>query len=207
MEIIWHGNSCFSIKTNNATVAVNPYNDKSGIKLPIIKADIVVITGEIKDNNNVGAIQGEPYLIDWPGEYEVKEVAVTSIPSSQGNGFLFNLVANGLKICFIEKVGKELDVELIDKIGEVDILMVAVGGGEVMSAETAHKVAERVEPRAIIPMYYKVPGVETELAELETFVKVAGISNAEAIEKAVISGRSSLKEDQTEYFILKPQTA
>lgn len=207
MEITWHGNSCFSIKTNNATVAVNPYNDKSGIKLPKLKAEIAVVTGEIADNNNVDAIQGEPYLIDWPGEYEVKEVAVTAIPAPEGNGFLFNLVADGLKICFIEKVGKELNDELIDKIGDVDILIVAVGGGDVMSAETAHKVAERIEPRSIIPMYYKVPGVQTELAELETFVKVAGISNAEPVDKAIISGRSALKEDQTEYFILKPHTA
>ncbi len=207
MEITWHGNSCFSIKTNNATVAINPYNEKSGLKLPALKGDIAIITGELDDNDNVSAIQGEPYLINWPGEYEVKEVAVTAMSTPESKGFLFNLIADGLKICFIEKVGKDLDDEFIDKIGDVDILIMAVGGGEVMSAETAHKVAERIEPRSIIPMYYKVPGVNTELADLETFIKVAGISNAEAIDKAVINGKSSLKEDQTEYFILKPQTA
>lgn len=207
MEITWHGYSCFTIKTGTATVAVNPYTEKKGLILPKLKADIAVITGAIGGNNNVSTLWGEPYMIDWPGEFEVKDVAVTALPTPEGKGFIFNLMGDGMKICFIEKAGSELGDELIDKIGDVDILIISVGGGEGMTAETAQKIIEKIEPRAVVPMYYAIEGASEKLDSLDAFLKIAGITAAEPLEKLSLSGKAGMKEDQTEYFVLKAQTA
>ena len=207
MDITWHGYSCFTVKTANASVVINPYNDQKGLKLPKLKADIAVVTGAVSGHNFLAGLWGEPYVIDCPGEYEVKEVAVTSMPIPEGKGFFFNLIGDGLKLCFIEKAGAELNDELIDKIGEVDILFVSVGGGDAMTAATAHKVIEKIEPRAVVPMYYAVEGATDTLAGLEEFMKEAGVAAQEPQEKISFTGKSNFKEDQTEYFIFKPQTA
>lgn len=207
MDITWHGYSCFTIKSKDASVIINPYNENLGLKIPKLKGDITIITGSVEGNDNIKAVSGDPYLIDWPGEYEVNEVAVTCFAAPEGKGFFFNLIGNGLKICFIEKAGKELSDELIDKIGDVDVLLVGVGGNEVCSAEEAHKIIEEIEPRAVIPMHYAIKGASQKLNELEPFLKLAGVSEPEVQDKFILGSKSQLKEDQTEYFILNPQTA
>jgi hypothetical protein len=205
MDITWHGYSCFSIKTKGGTVVVNPYNEKMGLKLPNLKGDIAIITGVADGHDNIKAVNGDPYTIDWPGEYEVKEIAITALQPPNRKGFLFTLVAENMKIAYIERVGKELNEELVDKIGDVDVLLLAVGGEEVMKPETAHKVIEEIEPRAIIPMHFAVKGATAKIGEVEPFWKLVGASNIEAREKYSIQNRNSLKEDQTEYIQLSPQ--
>lgn len=207
MEITWYGYSCFAVKTANATIVINPFNEDKGLKLPNLKAEIAVVTGAVSGHKNLAGLSGEPYVIDWPGEYEVKGVAVTALLIPESKGFLFNLIGDGLKICFIEKTESELSDELIDKIGDVDILFISVGGGSAMTAGMAHKVIDKIEPRAVVPMYYAVEGATDTLMGVEDFLKTAGVVAGEPLDKISISGKGNFKEDQTEYLILKPQTS
>ena len=125
--------------------------------------------------------------------------------SPAGKGNIFTLIGENLKICFIENVGKEMGDEFIDKIGDVDILLLAVGGNDVMTAETAHKVIEEIEPRAVIPMHYAVNGASATLEDVEEFWKLVGVTDLEAQDTFTLQSRGNLKEDQTEYILLNPQ--
>lgn len=203
MDITWHGYSCFSIKTAKADIVINPYSQSKGLKLPKLKTDISIITGAIAENDNLLTLWGEPYIIDCAGEYEIKEIAITAMQIYEDGGFAFTLISEGIKLCFIEKAKSEIDDELIDKIGDVDILFVAVGGNGGMTATEAQKVIDKIEPRSIVPMFYAVDGVTEELESVDEFVKRVGINPKEPAEKLTISGKSSFKEDQTEVFILK----
>lgn len=205
MDITWHGNSCFTIKTKSATVVVNPYKDGKGLKLPTLKSNVVIVTGESEGNDNVEAVQGEPRVVDWPGEYEIAGVVLTAIPSPSGQGFLFTMSGEAARICYLENVGKKLEEEMVDKIGEADILILPVGGENGMDAEAAHNIAETIEPRCIIPMNYDVKGSSAGLNGVDAFLKLAGTANAEPQEKYSIASRSALREDQTECIVLDPQ--
>ncbi|MBU0668137.1 MBL fold metallo-hydrolase [Patescibacteria group bacterium] len=207
MDIIWHGNSCFTIKTKSATAIINPYREEKGFKLPALKGALTIITGSSEGNDNLKAVQGETKVIDWPGEYEVSGIVLTAKKSQGEKGFFFTMVGDDTRICYMEDTGKDITDELVESIGDVDILLISVGGTAGAGPEMAHKIVEEIEPRCIIPMNFAVPGSTGELQTADAFLKLAGGTAVTPIPKFSISGRGALKEDQTECVVLEPQLA
>ena len=148
MDIIWHGYSCFTIKAKRGTVVIDPYDSATvGLKLPAMKADAVLISHDHEGHNNAKAVAGTPKVISWPGEYEIAGIAITAhpVPYSEegsakkpGKGLMFTLDADGLKLCFMGDMGGQPDDALIESIGDVDVLMIPVGGHHTMDAKQAH---------------------------------------------------------------------
>lgn len=206
MEILWHGYSCFSFKTKQATVVTNPYQEQYG-KLPDLKADIVILTGNYPEYNNLNTVMGESRVIDWPGEYEIKGLAITMREimdeAKTPVATIMTLHDQNLRLCFVEKIGKGLTDDLIESLGEVDILVVNVGDKEGLNASTAHKLIEELEPRSVIPMHYNADGLGGNLETIEPFLKLIGGSNLEPKDKWSVQNRSQLREDATEYVLLK----
>lgn len=207
MEILWHGYSCFSFKTKQATVVTNPFQTEYGNLSPL-KADIVILTGNFPGYNNLDAVEGESRVIDWPGEYEIKGLAITmkevTDPESKSPlATIMTLHDQNLRLCFLEKTGKTVTNELVESLGEVDILVVNVGGGDGMNAATAHKLIEELEPRSVIPMHYQVDNIGKGFDPLEPFLKLVGGTSLEPKDTWSIQNRSQLREDSTEYVILK----
>lgn len=221
MEITWYGYSCFGIKTKNATIITDPYGEGLGIKLPSLKGDAVLISKNEIQHNNPKAVEGEPRVIDWPGEYEVKGAAIMAIDlcTAEGGpdviarecvtknkpGLIFTIDADNIRICFIGDMGKEVSDELIDNIGDVDILMIPVGGGDTLDAQKAQNVIEKIEPRAVIPMHYKIPGLKEELEEVDPFLKAVGAADEKAQEKLVIKSKADFPEDKMVFAVLQPK--
>ena len=86
MKIIWHGQSLFEIATGTkengeVNVVIDPFDGKLGLKVPRMKADILLTTHQHYDHCNVKAVEGNPFLIEGPGEYEVKGVHIKGIPA------------------------------------------------------------------------------------------------------------------------------
>ena len=81
MEINYFGLSSFRLKGAAATVVTDPYNKDTGLKLAKMSAEIVTVSHDHFDHNNVEAVSGtskrsHPLIIRAPGEYEAKGVAV-----------------------------------------------------------------------------------------------------------------------------------
>ena len=216
MDIIWHGYSCFTLKTKQCTAVFDPYNDDVGLKLPKIKADLVMVSHDHEGHNAVEKVGGEAKLIDWPGEYEVKGLAINAyqVPYTEegttkkpGKGLMFVVHADDLKVCFLGDMGSQPESALLEQIGDIDILIVPVGGNHVMDAKSAHLTIEEIEPRAVIPMHYATSGVTMKIDGIEPFLKVMGAANLVAKDKVSVESRSSLKEDAMEIMLLNPQTA
>jgi len=219
MEIIWHGQSCFTIKGSSSTLVTDPYNSKNGLTPPKFKADIVTVSHAHENHNNVAAVEGENVKVfDWPGEYESKEVMISCIeiprflkPEEKTELKRPQLLAayiemDGIKICHLGGLEKRLTGEMIEAIGDVDVLLLPVGGGDMIAAKTAHEVIEQIEPRIVIPMHYKIDGLKEEIAPLDVFIKEMGI-HVEPTEKWVIKNRKEMPEETTGYVILMPTHA
>jgi len=161
----------------------DPYNDDIGMKMPHFEADIVTISHDHHDHNNTGALRGNPFLIDTAGEYETKGVFVEGVESwhdssdgkERGKNIIYRIEMEDISITHLGDLGHILDAKQLEKLEGTDILLIPVGGKYTINAAKAVEVISQIEPRIVIPMHYKVPGLKIDLDGVEKFIKELGI--------------------------------
>ena len=61
MKLEWIGHACFRLTAENGTVIVtDPYDDSVGIRVPKLTADLVTVSHEHHDHNNLDIVEGRP---------------------------------------------------------------------------------------------------------------------------------------------------
>lgn len=211
MHITWLGQACFKIQGKEATIVTDPYDSKIGLKLPRLNADIVTISHSHYDHNNVKAVSGQPFVIDTPGEYEIKKVFIWGIPSwhdnkegaSRGANTIFIYQFEDIKLAHLGDLGTTLTDEQLEKLEGVDILLIPVGGIYTIDGKKATEVINQVEPRIVIPMHYKIPGLKIKLDEVDKFCNEMGVKKNGPEEKLKIT-KKDLPADEVKVIILKP---
>ena len=78
---------------------------------------------------------------------------------------------NGINYCHLGDLGHILDDDLINRIGEVDILFIPVGGVTTINADQAKRIISVIKPRIVVPMHYRISGLGLVLDNLENFLK------------------------------------
>lgn len=217
MEITWYGLSCFRLREGGVTVVCDPYDKSIGLQLPRIRADIVTISHDRPGHNAASRVAGDPKILSGPGEYEVKNVFVTGLTTYHKNGsaehperniaYFFDF--DGFIVGHLGDLGQVPSQTQVEEVGDIDVLFVPVGGGDVLEASRAAEVIGLLEPRILIPMHYQHPGLEPSLAAkldpVEKFLKELGITDPERLESLKIT-KSALPEE-TQVMILIPSTA
>ena len=195
MVITYYGLSCFKVESGKLTLAFDPPSKDSDLKPPRFSADVVLSSHNHPRHNGLHELSGEPFLISGPGEYETKELLITGSPSfhdksggeKKGLNTIYTVEMENMRLCHLGDLGTaELSAEALEAIGEVDILFVPAGGEDVLDPEEAVKVINLIEPKIVIPMHYKIPGLKVALEGVEAFLKEMGASKAEPQEKLLI---------------------
>ena len=109
------------------------------------------------------------FIIDSPGEYEVGGVRVLGVADGENN--LYNIEIDGVKISHLGFLKNDLDDEKISIFDDSDIILIPVGNNEVLDAEAAMKLINKLEPSIAIPMLYNVKGLKTKRAPVTAFLK------------------------------------
>lgn len=217
-KITWAGQSCFEIsltssKDNSTTVVIDPFDEKIGLKVPNFSAEIVLSTHAHPDHNNIEAVKGDPFVIDGPGEYEIRGVFVQGISSfhddkegkERGLNTIYIIECENIRFCHLGDLGqKELTSEQLDKIGMVDILMIPVGGNYTISSSEAQKIIGQIEPKIVIPMHYALPKLTADLDDVEKFLKAMGKNATEPQDKLVIKQSALPREGEMQIVVLQP---
>ena len=183
----WYGQSAFRLSTPAQSVFVDPFGDASalagrGLKFeypPIdgVVADLLLVTHEHFDHNEVEAIGGSPAVLrSTAGRLQspVGEVVAVASEHDQAAGtergpntiFVFGL--DGVRVAHFGDFGQAaLRPEQARAIGSVDLVFVPVGGGPTIGAADAAAIVAGLGPRWVVPMHYRTPRVgflETEEA-------------------------------------------
>ena len=217
MQIIWHGHAFFQIITNSGkeeklNIAIDPFSEEVGLRPSSISADILLVTHDHHDHNNVKIIKGDPFLVEGPGEYEVKGVSVEGISAyhdkSQGKErgaiTIYTIEADEIKLCHLGDFGqKELTEEQVEKIGNCDVLMIPVGGVYTISGQEAHKIISQIEPKIVIPMHYHLPKLKLKLEPVDKFLKAMGQKGISPQPKLLLKSKD-LTGEETKVVVLKP---
>lgn len=217
MDIQWHGLSCFTIKGKSGTVVTDPFDPvAAGVKLPKLEADIVLANVDLPFHHAVDKVSGDKQVFDWPGEYESKGIIVQAItaydrPREKEEGkkdnanrvLIFTIEVDGFNICHLSNIGHKPTSEMQEMIGDVDILLVPIGGVNCLDVKKAHEVVEQLEPRIVIPMYYKTAGVKLPLGELSAFLKEMGLPAVAAEKVLKFQTPANLPQEKTEFKVLE----
>lgn len=188
LKIQWFGQACFLVEWPEGTsVLIDPFNEKIGYDMPSPRPDVVLITHEHFDHNNVGMAQGKPQVIrgltesgDWSNVSTfVKGIVVRTVGTYHDDGFgsrrgknaVFIMEGKDYKIAHMGDIGHKLGPELVEKIGKVDVLMVPVGGTYTVDAEAAQEIADRLSAKVILPMHYKTDRVTIPIETVDPFLK------------------------------------
>jgi L-ascorbate metabolism protein UlaG (beta-lactamase superfamily) len=214
MEITWLGHSCFRLRSRTATVVTDPYGKDLGLILPRVRADIVTVSHDSDSHNNVKGVKGDFKVLAGPGEYEVSNVFVTGLVlsdrkaggKSAKNGAARNTVflieLDGLTVCHLGDLDTVPTQAMMEEsLSEVDVLLVPVGGSGALNASQAAEVVSLLEPHVVIPMHYKIKGLELKLDPVSKFLKEMGLDKVDEQESLKLD-RGGLP-DETQVVLLE----
>lgn len=164
MKVQWLGHASFLI-TSDAGIKIitDPYAVGGPIAYGEIKeaADIVTVSHDHFDHNNVAAVQGNPEVVK--GTAEVKGIQFNGTPtyhddaggSQRGSNVIFCFDVDGVRVCHLGDLGHQLSDQEIANLGKVDVLLAPVGGNFTIDAKVATEIYSKLAPRVVIPMHYQ----------------------------------------------------
>lgn len=190
------------------TLITDPFDNSIGLRMPKMEANILTVSHGHKDHNNLESVKGNPYTIDAPGEYEIKDVAIEGVEvfhddkegKERGNVVAYRIDMDDITIVHLGDLGHTLNSKQLEVLAGVDILLIPVGGKYTIDAKKAVEVVSQIEPRIVIPMHYKVDGLKEDIDGVEKFIKELGVK-PRTEEKLKISKRD-LPQDEMELVIL-----
>lgn len=204
MVISYAGGECFKVSQGDLTLAFNPPARDSKLASAKFGADIALVSLDHADFNGIdNASFGErqPFVIEGPGEYEVKEVTVRGFGTpaeyagKQTVNTIYSVSLEGMNLAFLGALSNaDLPVAAKQELDNIDILFLPVGGNGVLDHAAAYKLAVQLEPKVIIPMHYDDKG-------LKAFLKEAGAEGTKAEEKLTIK-KKDLEGKEAEVVVL-----
>jgi L-ascorbate metabolism protein UlaG (beta-lactamase superfamily) len=216
MYIQWYGHACFRLQASNRDTALvtDPFSPSIGWRLPKLHADIVTISANQECHNFTDAIKKDeshlPFIITGPGEYEAKGIYVYGIPLVKKTKekkapytTLYSFNIDDIFVGHMSELDRELTEHELDQLGRIDILLLPVGDRECLDPKTAIEVISQIEPRIVIPMQYKLPGLKLDQNPIDAFLKEYGVKDIEKVDKLKIT-KKELPAEETKIIALNP---
>jgi len=194
MKIKWLGHASFLITSDAGTkIITDPYVTGGDLSYGEIKesADIVTVSHNHSDHNNVAAIRGNPKVVRGADTVETKGIKFKGIPcyhdeaggNKRGNNTILCFEIDGVRVCHLGDLGHRLNDKQVAELGRIDILLIPVGGFYTIDAKVATEVCNQLKPKVIIPMHYKNDKCGFPIAGVNGFFQgKEGVSRLDASE-------------------------
>jgi len=180
LQIRWHGHACWEI-TNDKTVVTDPHDGKSiGIPAPSVNGDIILVSHDHYDHNSVKSVEKDSSkVITDPRKRTIDDIEIRGIESfhdeaggaKRGGNIIYKFKIDEIKFCHLGDLGHEIDSDTVNKIGEVDVLFIPIGGTFTVDDKQAWKVIKSINPKIVIPMHYKIGGLSLPIAGIDAFLE------------------------------------
>lgn len=188
MKIQWFGHSCFMITSENGTkILLDPYKNTLGYKLPKeITADIVATSHDHSDHNHISAVKGSFVHVNGISRLSEHGIEIKGVETfhdkvsgeKKGKNIIYNFKIDGINVCHCGDLGHTLNAMLVEEIGNVDILLLPVGGGFTIDAFEAANVMKQLNPTVVIPMHYRTKAlgpVGLAFDKVDKFISASGL--------------------------------
>jgi L-ascorbate metabolism protein UlaG (beta-lactamase superfamily) len=173
MELTWYGRTCIRLRGRDAVVVADPYIGVVGPTGRGITGEIVTFShpdespvpksrAKAKRSRDGKTILPtsleEAFVLDGPGEYEVKDVLLTGVRTfrddkqgaNRGKQTAFVVELDGMHTVHLGEIGHLLTEDELADVGSVDVACIPVGG--LLSATHAAELIAQLDPRIVVPM-------------------------------------------------------
>ena len=206
MVITYHGGECFKVSSGMTTLACNPIAKGSKQSSPVkFGVDTAFVSMNHPDFNGIEQVaygDKTPFVVSGPGEYEIGEVTArgfgvkTTYDGEERYNTIYQIMLEGINIVFLGALSSgTIDAKILEQFGEVDILFVPIGGGDVLDAAGASALGVKLEAHMVIPMHY-------DEKALAAFLKEEGVEDAKPEEKCTVK-KKDLAEMESDIVVLK----
>jgi L-ascorbate metabolism protein UlaG (beta-lactamase superfamily) len=172
VEIEWFGHSFFQITSSSGTKVITDPFYPMGYPMPEVWPHVVTVGREYRNHNNIGLAKGNPIILrglvegtlEWNDiNKTVRDILIYNVPifqrgyagyreSLQGSAFVFEV--DGLCILHSGDVSEPFNEDQLQFIGNIDILLVPIGGRFTTGPAGAQEIIEQLKPKIIVPMHY-----------------------------------------------------
>jgi len=192
------GLSCFRIRGSQAVIITDPFPPGLGYTLGKQTADIVTVSHQHPSHSYDQGINSEHRLVKGPGEYEISGVLILGISTyhdsvkgqTRGKNTIYLMEIDGVNVLHLGDLGHALNDQQAEEIGNVDVLLLPVGGVNTINAAMAAEVIRKLEPKMVVPMHYKTEKGSPDLEPVENFLKEMGKTLVEPRPKLTVSRNS-----------------
>jgi len=205
MKIKNLGWSSFELSTGDITIITDPSALKeSGLSFRKSSTDVVLFSqpkllGKDKIIKSKGLTKKivpdhreEIIEISAPGEYEIGGVMIRRGVDSP----FYTIDEAVLRVVYMGLVDDSLDVSLTKDIGDVDVLILPIGNGDLFLAyDKIEKILSYIDPTILLPCAYKQEGLKVgkELKTKDEFIKHFGFRNVS--EESYLNVKPSPEQD------------
>lgn len=190
MQIRWQGGSTVELTHKKSRVILNP-----GSKVDLKGYQVIAydLTDE-KHTKPEGAL-----MVDWPGEYDVGGFIFRGFESfaKKDSVIAYTFFSSLGNITWLGEMAEYPSDEFIEELGEVHVLIIPVGGKDVLSGKDAYRLVEALEPLVVIPMCY---GEDRE--GLSSFLKEMDVKMPTP-QKSYEFKKTELSEENMELVLLE----
>ncbi len=211
VDVRWYGQTCFRLSNRQSiSVVTDPYSPDVGLRLPDLKADIVTVSHHGSTCDYLAGVRDPFRVLVGPGEYEIKGVFITGIPTFaddqegrvRGLNTVFTFDFGGTTVCHLGRLGHVPTPSQVKNLGSVDVLLVPVGGGGSLTSTQASEVIGLLEPGIIVPMRYRIPGVLEDLEDVDHLLKEMAMEGMDSQETLTVSAARA--SEATDIVVLEP---
>ncbi len=196
MVITYHGAQCFKVSVGDTTIVFNPISKKSKLNPVKFNADMVLVSLNHSDFNGVEQISNqEVFSVRGAGEYEEGQISVrgfgvkTIFSGEEKFNTIYAVRFDDINIVFLGAINNpEIDPKILGEFGDVDILFVPIGGGEVLEVPEAARLSVKLEAKVIIPTLF-------DKSSMSAFTKEMGSEKTETLDKLTIKRKDLVEKN------------
>jgi len=172
MKITYFGHACFLVEGQGGPrIVLDPFDASIGYPVPSVSADVVVASHEHFDHANLAAVDDTSLALVGHaalGRHEFRGATFEGVATrhyddpaaaARGENTMAVIGLDGLRVCHAGDLGHALDADTASRLGDIDILMVPVGGFYTLPVGKVDAVVGLLEPRVVVPMHYRTSAV------------------------------------------------
>ena len=210
MKVKWFGQAAFLLVSETGLrIITDPYDPVIGYEDIAEAADVVTVSHEHRDHNYIDGLKGEPQVVRGAGLQEAKGIQFKGIDTfhdksqgeERGKNTVFCFSLDGLRICHLGDLCHLLNDEQIAEIGEIDLLLIPVGGRVILDATEATELIAKLRPLVVVPMHFKTEKGGPRFAEVDDFL--ANKTNFRRLDSSEFEIKKKELPTATEIVVLK----